>query len=437
MGTATKAVAGATVDELLSGKLPSAYRAAYVSREDVGMFEGVADKDVRRSLKVGDVPMPELAPDEVLVGVMASAINYNTVWSAVFQPLPTFNFLAALGSHGGWDARHDLPQHVLGSDAAGVVVAVGSAVRRHSVGDRVVVQPGWIDGQDPISQADGALAEHQRAWGYETNFGGLAHYAVVKAVQLLPKPKHLSWEEAACTSLCGMTAYRMLVGPRGARMKQGDIVLVWGAAGGLGGFAIQLVRNGGGTAVGVVNSERKAKLLERLGCDVILRRDELGLEGLEGIELGKRVGKEIRRQLGEDAHIAFEHVGRQTFGASVFLIRAGGSVVTCGSSSGYMHEYDNRHLWMKMKRIIGSHGANAHEAWELNRLIDHGKIVPTLSKVYRLDDVGEAVREVQLNQHIGKVGVLCMAEEEGLGIEDPERRAAIGEERFRLFRDLA
>jgi crotonyl-CoA reductase len=301
----------------------------------------------------------------------------------------------------------------------------------------VVVQPGWIDGQDPISQVDGVLSEHQRAWGFETNFGGLAIFALVKATQVMAKPRHLTWEEAACNSLCAVTAYRMLVSPRGVQFKQGDIVLVWGATGGLGSYAVQFIRNGGGIAVGVVGSKEKASLLEELGCDVVLRRDELGLDGLAGVELGRAVGKEIRRHLGEDPHIAFDHVGEKTFGASVYVVRAGGSVVTCGSSTGYQHEFDNRHLWMKVKRIIGSHGSNSQEAWEANRLIAQGKILPALSKVYRLDEVAEAAREVQLNRHVGKVGVLCLAEREGLGIEDPELRAAIGEERLTLFRKFA
>ncbi len=424
-----------SIERLLDGELPSTYRAAYLAREDQEIFAGVRDKDVRRSLRIGEVPLPELAPDEVLVAVMASAINYNTVWSAMFEPIPTFRFLERLGRRGGWDARHDLPYHVVGSDASGIVLRMGAAVRRWSIGDRVVLYPCAIDWQDPASQADGMLAEDLRAWGFETNFGALAHFTVVKANQLLPKPRHLTWEEAACNTTCAMSAYRMLVSPRATQFKQGDIVLVWGAAGGLGSYAVQFVRNGGGTAIGVVGSEEKADLLRRLGCDLVLRRDELELDGLGEVEMGKRVGAEIRRHLGEDPHIVFEYVGRRTFGASVYLVRRGGVVVTCGSSTGYIHEFDNRRLWMRLKRVVGSHAANLQEAWESNRLIAQGKIVPALSKVYPLEQVAEATREVQLNRHVGKVGVLCLAEREGLGIEDPELRASVGEERLRLFRD--
>jgi len=409
-------IAEAGPEDLAECQVPSSYLAAHLSREDEGIFQGESDKDVRKSIRVGEVPMPELAPDEVLVGVMASAINYNTVWSATFEPMSTFRFLERLGRRGKWDARHDRPYQVIGSDGAGVIVAVGDMVRNWSVGDRVVISPGDVDYQDPASQVDGILAEDALAWGFETNFGGLAHFAVVKFNQLLPKPAHLSWEEAACNTLCALTAYRMLVSPLASQFKQGNLVLVWGATGGLGAYAIQLIRNGGGIAIGVVGSASKARLLERLGCDLVLRRDELELDGLSDAELGKRVGGEIRRHFGEDPHIVIDYVGRQTFGASVYLVRRGGTVVTCGSSTGYRHEYDNRRLWMRIKRIVGSHAGNWQEAWECNRLIQRGAIVPTLSSVFPLEQVGEATREVQLNRHVGKVGVLCLAEREGLGV---------------------
>src|SRR5260370_29484892 len=96
------------------------------------------------------------------------------------------------------------------------------------------------------------VAGNQRMWGFETNFGGLADLTVVKANQLMPKPAHLSWEESACNALTNSTSYRMLVSRNGADMKQGDTVLIWGAGGGLGGYAGPYVLNGGGIPVRVV-----------------------------------------------------------------------------------------------------------------------------------------------------------------------------------------
>ena len=427
-------VAGAPGEELARCELPQVYRAAHILASDVAMFSGAAEKDLRKSLHVGEVPLPELAPDEVLVAVMAAAVNYNTVWSAIFEPVPTFAFLARYGRQGGWAARHDLPHHVLGSDASGVVVRVGAGVRRWSPGDRVVVSPEYADHEDPAVHADGMTADEPLAWGYETNFGALADFAVAKASQLLPMPSHLTWEEAASITLCGGTAYRMLVSPRGAAMKQGDIVLIWGATGGLGSYAVQLVRNGGGVPVGVVSSAAKAELARELGCAAVINRETLDGE-LTDVTGWRELGAQIRRLAGEDPHIVFEHAGQETFAASVYVARRGGAVVTCGSSTGYQHHYDNRHLWMKVKRIIGSHGANYHECWELNRLVRLGMLAPTLSAVYPLPEVAEATRAVQLNQHVGKVGVLCLAPGEGLGVADPVTRKQVGEQRLRLFRD--
>lgn len=435
-------LAGASPEELIREDMPDEYLAAYLHQEDADMFGDVPDKDVRRSLRVGQVPVPELAPDEAIVAVMASSINYNTVWSAMFEPLPTFDFLRRFGRQAGYAARHDRPHHVVGSDGAGVIVRVGSGVRRWRVGDHVVISPAYVDDQEPATHADGMLGAEQRVWGFETNFGGLAHYAVVRVNQLVPKPTHLSWEEAASVTLCGGTVYRMLVSDRGARIKQGDVVLIWGASGGLGGYAVQLVKAGGGIPIGMVSSEEKVGKLRRLGCDVVINRHDLGLGDHaaspdETITLGKRLGRRIRAEVGEDPHVVLDYTGAATFGMSLFVLRKGGVVVTCGSSTGYQHQYDNRYLWMNLKRIIGSHVANLHEQLECNRLVQLGKLMPTLSTVYPLGEVGEAARLVQTNQHTGKVGVLCLAPHTGLGITDHALRARIGEDRLTPLRDLA
>ncbi|WP_033355083.1 crotonyl-CoA carboxylase/reductase [Kitasatospora aureofaciens] len=430
-------------DALERLELPGEYVAAHLRAEDTGMFHGTADKDVRKSLRVGPVAMPEPAPDEVVVAVMASSINYNTVWSATFEPVPTFEFLRRYGAQGGWAARHDQPFQVVGSDAAGVVVRTGSNVRRWRIGDHVVVHPVHVDEQEPVTHEDAMLGTEMRAWGYETNYGGLGEFAVARASMLVPKPPHLTWEEAAVTPMCGSTAYRMLVGRHGARMKQGDVVLVWGAAGGLGAYAVQFVRNGGGIPVAVVGSARKAEAVRRLGCEVVIDRSEIGLSDdpapspEEVIAAGKRLGGIIRRETGRDPDIVFEHVGRATFGISVFVAARGGTVVTCGSSTGYHHEFDNRYLWMRLKRVIGSHGANLQEQAETGQLVATGAVSPTLSALYPLAEVGEATRLVQRNEHVGKVGVLCLAPEPGLGVTAPELRARIGADRINPLRDFA
>ena len=434
-------LAGASGSDLANLRLPDAYRAAVVLRDEVGMFEGVpsAEKDPRKSVHLQDVATPELAPDEAYVAVMASSINFNTVWTSIFEPLPTFGFLDRLGRESIWGKRHALPYHVIGSDAAGVVLRVGSAVRNWKPGDHVTVHCNYVDDQDASSHDDSMLAANQRIWGFETNFGGLADLTVVKANQLMPKPSHLTWEESAVNALCNSTSYRMLVSDNAARMKQGDIVLIWGATGGIGGYAVQYVLNGGGVPVGVVSSPEKAQLLKEMGCEAVIDRkaegyrfwkDEFHQDGSEW----RRLGKRIRDLVGDDPDIVFEHPGRQTMGASTFVCKRGGTVVTCAATSGYMVEFDNRHFWMKLKKLMASHFANYQEAWQANRLIDMGRIQPLLSDVYALEQTGEAAGTIHRNEHEGKLGILCLAPREGLGITDPEKRARVGEDRITLFR---
>jgi crotonyl-CoA reductase len=434
-------LSGAPAEDIAALPIPETYRAAVVLREEADMFAGLPseEKDPRKSLHVQEVATPELAPDEAYVAVMASAINFNTVWTSIFEPLSTFGFLDRLGKESRWGARHARPHHVVGSDGAGVVLKVGDAVRNWKAGDRVTIHCNHVDDQDPSAHNDSMLASNQRIWGFETNFGGLADLTVVKANQLMPKPAHLSWEESACNALCNSTSYRMLVSAHAAPMKQGDTVLIWGATGGLGGYAVQYVLNGGGTPVGVVSSADKVALLNDMGCEAVIDRKAEGFrfwkdEHTQDEGEWRRLGKRVRELVGTDPDIVFEHPGRQTFGASVFVAARGGTIVTCAATSGFMIEYDNRHLWMKLKRIVSSHFANYAEAWEANSLVAKGRIQPILSAVYPLTEVGEAAYQVHHNLHEGKLGVLCLAPQEGLGIDDPAFREQVGEDKITLFR---
>jgi crotonyl-CoA reductase len=421
----------ASSDDFASLAMPDRYTAALLRKDDETMFEGIPtrERDPRKALRIEDVPVPELGPGEALVAVMASAINYNTVWSSIFEPVSTFAFLRRYGRTSPLAKRHDLPYHVLGSDLAGVVLRTGPGVHAWKPGDRVVAHCQSVELESPLGHNDTMLDPEQRIWGFETNFGGLAQIALVKSNQLLEKPAHLTWEEAASPGLVNSTAYRQLVSQNGAGMKQGDIVLIWGASGGLGSYATQMALNGGATPVCVVSSPEKADIVRSLGAELIIDRNAEGYrfwsdENTQDQSEWKRFGQRIRELTGgDDVDIVFEHPGRETFGASVYVARKGGTIVTCASTSGFMHEYDNRYLWMNLKRIVGSHFANYREAWEANRLIQRGAIHPTLSKTYALADTGQAAYEVHRNMHQGKVGVLCLAPEEGLGVTDPDLRA--------------
>ena len=422
-------IAGAGAD-IAGLPLPDSYRGVTVHKDEAGMFEGKAtlEKDPRQSLHLDDVPLPEPGPGEALIAVMASSINYNTVWTSIFEPVSTFGFLERLGRTGDMGKRHDLPYHVIGSDASGVVLRVGAGVNAWKPGDEVVAHCLSVELESPLGHNDTMLDPDQRIWGFETNFGGLAEIALVKYNQLLPKPAHLTWEEAAAPGLVNSTAYRQLVSRNGAGMKQGDIVLIWGASGGLGSYATQYAVNGGAIPICVVSSEDKADLCRSMGAELIINRKDEDYrfwkdEHTQDPKEWQRLGKRIRELTGgEDVDIVFEHPGRETFGASVYVTRKGGTITTCASTSGFMHEYDNRYLWMNLKSIVGSHFANYREAYEANRLISRGLIHPTLSKTFALEDSGQAAFEVHRNAHQGKVGVLCLAPEQGLGVRNSEMR---------------
>ncbi len=417
-------------EEYANLTVPESYRGVVVRKDEQEMFAGQAtrDKDPRKALHVDEVATPELGPGEALVAVMASAVNYNTVWTSIFEPVSTFKFLERYGRLSPLSKRHDLPYHVVGSDLAGVVLRTGPGVHAWKPGDEVVAHCLSVELESPDGHGDTMLDPEQRIWGFETNFGGLAELALVKANQLMPKPDHLSWEEAACPGLVNSTAYRQVVSRNGAGMKQGDVVLIWGASGGLGSYATQFALNGGAIPVCVVSSEEKAEICRSMGAELVIDRTAEDYkfwknDTEQDPKEWQRFGARIRELTGgDDPDIVFEHPGRETFGASVYVTRKGGTIVTCASTSGYMHQYDNRYLWMNLKRIIGSHFANYREAWEANRLIAKGLIHPTLSKVYPMEETGQAAYDVHRNLHQGKVGVLCLSPEEGLGVRDATLR---------------
>lgn len=152
------------------------------------MFADTDHKEVRKSLCVGHVRMPELAPYEALVAVMAILINYSTVWPAMFDPVPIFRFLEQFGTQGAWEVDTTRPYHVVGSDAAGVIVRLDSGIRHWQIGDHLGASPSYVDDQKPGTHADGMMSSRQLDWGFGTNVGALVHYAIVRASRLIPKP---------------------------------------------------------------------------------------------------------------------------------------------------------------------------------------------------------------------------------------------------------
>ncbi len=216
------------------------------------------------SMQLEVVPTWPIGEDEVLVYVMAAGVNYNGVWAGLGIPISPLD-------------GHKHPFHIAGSDAAGVVWAIGSKVRRWKVGDEVIVHCNQDDGDDEdCNGGDPLLSPSQRIWGYETPDGSFAQFCRVQSRQLMPKPAHLPWEEAACYTLTLATAYRMLFGHPPHILKPGDYVLVWGGSGGLGVFGVQLAAASGAKAIGVISDNFEARL--RDGPRRLRRHQPQGLQ---------------------------------------------------------------------------------------------------------------------------------------------------------------
>jgi crotonyl-CoA carboxylase/reductase len=354
----------------------------------------------RDAMRLESVETPAAGPGEVIVRVMAAGVNYNNVWACLGQPVEVFRYT-------GDDF------HIGGSDASGLVAAVGPGVTRWKIGDEVVVHCNQSCGECPeCNGLDPMACAQQKIWAYESNWGSFADYCRVQAQQLLPKPAHLTWAEAASYGLVYFTAYRMLVDQ--AALEAGHNVLVWGAGGGLGSMAIQLCRLYGANAIAVVSSEDKADLCRRLGAHAVINRRDYALTGDGGepnLDEVKRFGKAVREATGgPDCDIVFEHVGSATFFTSVFVCRTFGKIVTCGATSGFSLTFDVRYLWMRQKTIIGSHFANAYQAYRANQLIAERKILPVLSRTFPFEQCPEPHQMMRENAHLGKMVVLVGAE---------------------------
>ena len=362
--------------------------------------------DPGTAMRIEEVDVPEIGANEALVLVMAAGVNFNGVWAARGKPVSVFKM-------------HDEPFHIAGSDASGIVWKVGSQVKRWKVGDEVMVHCNQTCGQCPeCNGLDPMACSEQKIWGYETSWGSFAQFTKVQAQQLLRKPKQLDWVAAASYGLTYFTAYRMLV--HQAEVTAGDNVLVWGAAGGLGVFAVQICKLVGANPIAVVGAKEKVELVKSLGATAVIDRNDFPNlnykppETPERCKLRmddtKRFGKVIREFTGgKDVDVVFEHPGQQTFPTSVFLAKRFGKIVICGATTGFNLEFDVRHLWMRQKQILGSHFANAYQAERANQLVHEGKIKPVLDQIFSFNDIPAAHALMAANKHKGKIGIAIQA----------------------------
>ncbi len=391
------------------GELPATMSAWAIREDRLGEPED--------AIQLEEVEVPQPGPFEVVVRVMAAGVNFNNVWAALGQPVSVFKY----GDHPQYG------HHIGGSDASGIVWKVGEGVTRWKEGDEVVIHCNQASYEDvEVHGLDPLAAPSQQIWAYETTWGSFAEYCKVQAQQLLPKPKHLSWAEAASYGLTYFTAYRMLM-DRG-NIKAGDKVLIWGAAGGLGVFAIQLCNAAGAECVGVVSSDEKGELVKQLGAVGYINRnefqgmmrtgDETPEQEKERFGVSRAFAKRVKELLGDAPDIVFEHVGKATFPTSVFTVKPFGKVVICGATSGYTLDFDVRYLWMKQKEIVGSHFANAYQCMKANALIEEGKVRPVLWKTVGFEETANVHQLMRDNKHSGKIAILVGAKDAAEGRTD-------------------
>ena len=389
------------------GHVPAQMYAWAIRRERHG--------DPDKAMLVEVVDTPEIDAHEVLVLVMAAGVNYNGVWAALGTPISPFD-------------GHGEPFHIAGPDASGIVWKVGDKVKRRKVGDEVVIHCNQDDGDDEeCNGGDPMFSPSQRIWGYETPDGSFAQFTRVQAQQLMRRPAHQTWEESACYTLTLATAYRMLFGHAPHELRPGQNVLVWGASGGLGSYAIQLINTAGGNAIGVISDEDKRAFVMGLGAKGVINRKDFKCWGQmptvntpeykEWFNEVRKFGKAIWEITGKgnNVDIVFEHPGEQTFPVSVFLVKRGGMVVICAGTTGYNLTLDARYLWMHQKRVQGSHFANLKQASAANQLMVERRLDPCLSEVFPWDEIPAAHMKMLKNVHKpGNMAVLVQAPRTGL-----------------------
>jgi len=400
------------------GHVPAQMRAWAIRRERHGPPIVAMQEEV--------LPTPTVGEHDVLVLVMAAGVNYNGVWAALGEPLSPFDV-------------HGAETHIAGSDAAGIVWATGSQVKHWKVGDEVVIHCNQDDGDDvECNGGDPMLSPTQRIWGYETPDGAFAQFCCVQARQLMRRPQHLTWEESACYTLTLATAYRMLFGHVPHRLGPSYYVLVWGAAGGLGSMAVQLAKAVGAKAIGVVSGSDKIDYVKRLGAVGVIDRKKFDCWGAlpdmkdrQGFADYMKRARAFGRAIwditgkGRDVDIVFEHPGEQTFPISCMVVKPGGMVVFCAGTTGYNLTFDARYVWMRQKRIQGSHFATLKQATEANQLMIDGKLDPCLSEVFPWREIPEAHMRMAENRHKpGNMAVLVQAARQGLGASERVPAAA-------------
>jgi crotonyl-CoA carboxylase/reductase len=383
------------------GQVPRQMYASVIRQERFG--------EPRDAFQVEVVDVPKPGPRQVLVWVMAAGINYNNVWAALGRPVDVI-------ANRQKQDKSEPPFHIGGSDASGIVWAVGEGARGVKVGDEVVLSCAMWDEDAPDIRAgaDPITSVSTRIWGYEVNWGSFAQFTLVDDYQCHPKPPQLSWEAAAAYMLVGATAYRQLMGWEPHVVRPGDPVLIWGGSGGLGSMAIQIVKAKGGVPIAVVSSRDRIDHCLRLGAHGVIDRTDPAFthwgrlpdtadpvayaQWMQGANAFRKRWSEVLGSR-QGPRIVLEHPGESTIPTSILLCDNAGMVVICAGTTGYNADVDLRYLWMRQKRLQGSHFANTEQCRALNDLVIAGEVDPALARTFPFEEVGSAHQMLHENSH--------------------------------------
>jgi NADPH:quinone reductase-like Zn-dependent oxidoreductase len=324
--------------------------------------------------RVQELPEPAIqSPDQVLVRVRAVALNRLDLLVALGLPGVTYSF-----------------PHIMGSDAAGVVEAVGSGVSRVRPGDRVMLNPTLSCGECAQCQAgEDSLCTRLRVIG-EHCPGTAAEFIVVPAENLATIPAEMPWSQAASFSLATLTAWRMLTTL--AQLQPGETVLIWGIGGGVAVAALQIAELLGARAIVTSGSPAKLEAARRMGAHAALNYRECD------------VAAEVRALTGGlGADVVVDSVGEQSWPVSLRSLRRGGRLVVCGATTGPMVSLDLRRLFWHQWSILGSTLGSRREYGEIVQWAREGKLWPLVEQVVPLDQAGLALKRLERGEQMGKL----------------------------------
>ena len=331
--------------------------------------EYTTDDDFSKILKIKNLPIPEPRSNEVVFKVISAACNYDDIWGMRGKPLAI-----------------PLP-HISGTDAAGIVTAVGNDVKNIKVGDRVVSH-GNMSCRVCKACTDGREFDCKKRtiWGFETGplWGGYCEYTHLPEVNVLKIPEGVSYDDAAAASMTLLTSWHMLVGR--AKIQPGQLVLIMGGSSGIGTFGIQIAKLFGCTVIATASPDKLDKCLE-LGADFAVdhRKDDWHKEV-------RAISKELAKKKCEAPGIdlSFDHIGETHWNKQLQLLKYGATLVSCGATTGYNAQTDLRHVFFKGTNILGSTQGTKAELDQALYWMGQGKIKAAIDSTYTFEQAAEA-----------------------------------------------